>query len=228
MHLDGPKRAAGSDRVAGLTRKPHVGRGITRIDTFVGTAPTGCALDGCRRRIQRAGDDGALARSAGDTVEERACTAHEGMRRLVQLLPRVMRGMRRRPDETVQLRGVVLGPRHGSVLALVRLGQRSVGSLASEVDLNLATVSGLVADLERAGFVERSPDASDRRRTMVRIVPGNEPSVDLWLEGATAPIMRALNHLDPQEREVFVRAMGLLEAELNRDQSGCGAAHQDC
>ena len=152
---------------------------------------------------------------------------HEGMRRLVQLLPRVMRGMRRRPDEVVHLRGVALGPRHGSVLALVRDGERSVGSLAAEVDLNLATVSGLVADLERAGFIERWPDASDRRRTMARVVPGNEPSVDLWLEGATAPIIRALNHLDPQERAVFVKAMSLLEAELNRDQSSC-SAHQDC
>jgi DNA-binding MarR family transcriptional regulator len=140
----------------------------------------------------------------------------------------MMRGMRRRPDPfTLQLQGVVLGPRHGAVLALVRNEERSVGSLAAEVDLNLATVSGLVAELERAGFVERWPDASDRRRTMVHVVPGNESNVDQWLEGATAPIMRALNHLDPQERAVFVKAMSLLEAEFNRDQSG-GRASEDC
>ena len=42
--------------------------------------------------------------------------------------------------------------------------------------------------------------------------------MDLWLEGATAPIMRALHHLDPQERAVFVKAMSLLEAEFNREQ----------
>jgi DNA-binding MarR family transcriptional regulator len=160
---------------------------------------------------------------AGDPLDERVCTAHEGMRRLVQLLPRVMRGMRRRPDATVKVQGALLGPRHGAVLALVHEGERSVGSLAAEVNLNLATVSGLVAELERAGFVERWPDASDRRRTLVRIVPDNEPNVDLWLEGATAPIMRALNHLDPQERAVFVKAMSLLEAELNPNRGICGA-----
>jgi len=168
-------------------------------------------------------DGGAVTPDAGDPSDDRACTVHEGMRRLVQLLPRVMRGMRRRPDETVELQGVALGPRHGSVLALVRDGERSVGSLAAEVNLNLATVSGLVADLERAGFVERSPDASDRRRTLVRVVPGNQSTVDLWLEGATAPILRALNHLDPQERAVFVKAMSLLEAELNGSPSFCPA-----
>lgn len=162
----------------------------------------------------------------GHPSDERACTAHEGMRRLVQLLPRVMRGMRRRPDETTELQGAVLGPRHGAALALVREGERSVGSLASEVDLTLATVSGLVADLERAGFVERWPDVSDRRRTLVRVVPGKEPDVDLWLEGATAPIMRALNHLDPQERAVFIKAMSLLEAELNPDQGICSSGEE--
>ena len=181
---------------------------------------------------QSSGSSGSVAPVAGgdastpgalDATNERECTVHEGMRRLVQLLPRVMRGMRRRPDETVELQGVALGPRHGSVLALVRDGERSVGSLAAEVSLNLATVSGLVADLERAGFVERSPDASDRRRTLVRVVPGSEANVDLWLEGATAPIIRALNHLDPEERAVFVKAMGLLEAELNRERTGCDA-----
>jgi len=159
--------------------------------------------------------------------DERECTVHEGMRRLVQLLPRVMRGMRRRPDEPVELQGVALGPRHGSVLALVRDEERSVGSLAIEVGLNLATVSGVVADLERAGFVERWPDPSDRRRTLVRVVPGNEATVDLWLEGATAPILRVLHHLDPEERAVFVKAMSLLEAELNREQAGCPSP-QDC
>lgn len=170
---------------------------------------------------------GAPSSDASGPSDERACTAHEGVRRLMQLLPRVMRGMRRRPHETVEAQGVVLGPRHGAVLALVREGEHSVGSLAAEVNLNLATVSGLVADLERAGFVERWPDASDRRRTLVRVVPGNEPNVDLWLEGATAPIMRALNHLDPQERAVFVRAMSLLEAEFNSDRGVCDA-DEDC
>jgi DNA-binding MarR family transcriptional regulator len=166
--------------------------------------------------------DAAASPTDDDLQEDRACTVHEGMRRLVQLLPRVMRGMRRGPDpSTPQPEGVALGPRHGAVLALVRNGERSVGSLAAEVDLNLATVSGLVAELERAGFVERWPDTSDRRRTLVRVVPDNALKVDLWLEGATAPIMRALIHLEPHERAVFVKAMSLLEAEFNRDQSGC-------
>jgi DNA-binding MarR family transcriptional regulator len=123
--------------------------------------------------------------------------------------------MRRAPKEPVVLDGVPLGPRHGSALSLIREHESTVGVLASALDLNLATVSGVVADLERVGFAERSTDPEDRRRTIVRITPGSEALVDTWLEGATAPIVRALQKLSPAERTTFIKAMGYLEAELN-------------
>jgi DNA-binding MarR family transcriptional regulator len=86
---------------------------------------------------------------------------------------------------------------------------------SSDLELNLASVSGLVGDLECVGFVDRSADPSDRRRTIVRIVPSRRAAVDAWLEGATAPIARALERLSPEERATFVKAMGILESEYN-------------
>ncbi|WP_329456956.1 MarR family winged helix-turn-helix transcriptional regulator [Streptomyces sp. NBC_01497] len=157
-------------------------------------------------------------KTAPDTAEaaEAGCSAHEGMRRLIQLLPRITRGLRRRPAGPIVLDNVPLGPTHGSALALIQENRGvTVGALATALDLGMATVSGLVADLERVGFAERSPDPADRRRTLVRIVPGSESLVEVWLEGATAPIMRALQQLRADERTTFVKAMGLLEQELN-------------
>jgi DNA-binding MarR family transcriptional regulator len=90
-----------------------------------------------------------------------------------------------------------------------------VGSLAESLSLNLATVSGLVADLERVHFVERSPDPADRRRTIVRICAGHEALVDAWLDGATAPLLRTLEQLSPAERAAFVKALTCLDAELD-------------
>ena len=150
-----------------------------------------------------------------DADDADGCTVDEGMRKLVQLLPRVMRGMRRRPEEPVVLAGVTLGPRHSSVLALVDERPATVGALAADLDLNVATVSGLIAELERVGFVERSADPADRRRTNVRITPGSEDVVEAWMEGASAPIVRALQHLSAEERGTFIKAMNYLEAELN-------------
>ena len=147
--------------------------------------------------------------------DSEACTVSEGLGKMVQLLPRIMRGMRRRPEEPMVLDGETLGQRHGSALSILREHETTVGALAAELDLNLATVSGLVADLERVGFAERSADPADRRRTIVKITPCSEALVDAWLEGATAPIVRALQRLNPEERTIFIRAMGYLEEELN-------------
>jgi DNA-binding MarR family transcriptional regulator len=88
--------------------------------------------------------------------------------------------------------------------------------LADEVGITLATMSGLVAELERAGFVRRATDPSDRRRTIVALVPGRDAVIEKWLDGVTAPMVRALGKLSPEERATFVKAMEFLEAELNR------------
>ncbi len=142
------------------------------------------------------------------------CTVPDGLRSLVRLLPRVTQAMRRRPAAVAAAAGTSLGSRHGSTLLLVRDGRSTVGTLAAALGLNLATASGLVADLERVGFVERSADPADRRRILVRVVPGEEAAVDAWLDRTTAPLTRVLERLDARERAVFVRALGLLDAEL--------------
>jgi DNA-binding MarR family transcriptional regulator len=172
-------------------------------------------------------DDGA-SRTPPTQVEaapDEECSVSDGLRKLVQLLPQVTRGLRRRPESPEQLDHLGLGPRHGSALSLLNEdGVLTVGQLAGKLDLTPATVSGVVADLERVGFVERWPDPADRRRTIVRIPPGNLEAVDAWLEGAAAPIVRALDKLSAEERATFVKAMQYLEAELNRgpDPGGKG------
>ena len=93
----------------------------------------------------------------------------------------------------------------------------SVGAIAGELGLTLATVSGIVSDAERAGFVERAPDPGDRRRTIVSLVPQRRAAVSSWIDGASAPMERALDRLSPDERASFVKAMTFLEAELTAD-----------
>ena len=148
--------------------------------------------------------------------ERESCTVHEGLRKLVQLLPQVTRGLRRSSGASEALEDCDLGPRHGSALSLLReRGSLTVGALASELGLTLATVSGVVADLDKVGFVQRRPDPADRRRTIVGLCPERQADVDAWLDGATAPIERALDKLSAEERAVFVKAMQYLQAELN-------------
>jgi DNA-binding MarR family transcriptional regulator len=143
--------------------------------------------------------------------------------RLMQLFPRVTRGMRRWQDGAAPQVPAPLGPRHVAALQQLRGGPVTVGELASRLGLTLPTVSGVLADLDRAGFVERHPDPADRRRTIVQVTPDKSVLIGEWLDGAASPIARVLDKLAPSEQEAFLKAMDLLEAELHsQDRLGAG------
>jgi DNA-binding MarR family transcriptional regulator len=149
-----------------------------------------------------------MADAAGGSEHSALCL------RLVQLFPRVIRGMRRWQDRAAPPAPAPLSPRHVAALEQIRGGPVTVGELASRLGLTLPTVSGVLADLDRAGLVERRPDPADRRRTIVQIVPGQATLIGQWLDGAARPLARVLDKLTPGEQEAFLKAMDLLETEL--------------
>lgn len=137
---------------------------------------------------------------------------------LMQLFPRVVRGMRRWQDRAAPVPSP-LSPRHVATLEQLRDGPLTVGELASRLGLTLPTVSGVLADLDRARLVQRHPDPADRRRTIVQINPGQAALIGHWLDGAARPLARVLEKLTPSEQEAFLKAMDLLETELRQQDS---------
>jgi DNA-binding MarR family transcriptional regulator len=151
----------------------------------------------------------------GPVGDEPGGTAHSALcLRLMQLFPRVSRGMRRWQDSATPPAPAPLGPRHVAALEQLRGGSVTVGELASSLGLTLPTVSGVLADLDRAGFVERHPDPADRRRTIAQIADGKKELASQWLDGAAGPLARVLDKLSPGEQQAFLKAMDLLETEL--------------
>ena len=138
---------------------------------------------------------------------------------LVQLFPRVARGMRRWQDRAAPATPTPLSPRHVAALDQMRDESVTVSELASRLGLTLPTVSGLLADLDRAGLVERHPDPGDRRRTIVQIIPSQAAVISRWLDGAASPLARVLDKLAPSEQVAFLKAMSLLEAELQSKET---------
>jgi DNA-binding MarR family transcriptional regulator len=157
--------------------------------------------------------------SAGGSQHSALCL------RLMQVFPRVFRGMRRWQDGSAPQASAPLGPRHVAALQQLRGGPVTVGELASRLGLTLPTVSGVLADLDRAAFVERRADPGDRRRTIVAIAPDKSVVIGEWLDGAALPIARVLDKLTPDEQEAFLKAMDLLEAEL-RGQDWLGLCEE--
>src|SRR5690348_14639346 len=153
-------------------------------------------------------------------TEEAATPQHSVMcLRLMQVFRRVSRGMRRwqdgaAPPATAPPATAPLSPRHVAALEQLLGGPVTVSELASRLGLTLTTVSGVLADLDRAGFIERHPDPADRRRTIVQVVPAQAALIGEWLDGAARPLARVLDKLSPAEQEAFLKAMDLLENEL--------------
>ncbi|HMD26653.1 MAG TPA: hypothetical protein VKH61_21345, partial [Streptosporangiaceae bacterium] len=77
----------------------------------------------------------------------------------------------------------------------------------------------VLADLDRAGLVDRRSDPADRRRTIVQIIPAQATLIGHWLDGAATPLARVLDKLTPAEQEAFLKAMNLLETELRRQDT---------
>ncbi len=154
-----------------------------------------------------------MADEAGGSAHSALCL------RLMQLFPRVSRGMRRWQDRAAPQTPAPLGPRHVAALQQLRGVPLTVSELASRLGLTLPTVSGVLADLDRAGFVDRHPDPADRRRTIVQVVPAQAALIGKWLDGAANPLARVLDKLAPAEQAAFLKAMDMLETELRTEDT---------
>lgn len=153
-------------------------------------------------------------------AEEAAAPQHSVMcMRLMQAFRRVSRGMRRWQDGSAPPTTAPLSPRHVAALEQLRDGPVTVGELATRLGLTMPTVSGVLADLDRAGLIERHPDPADRRRTIVQVIPSQAALVGGWLDGAAKPISRVLDKLSPNEQAAFLKAMSLLETELHNQDT---------
>jgi DNA-binding MarR family transcriptional regulator len=150
-----------------------------------------------------------MAEAAAGSRESLMCL------RLMQAFRRVSRGMRRWQDGTAPPATAPLSPRHVAALEHLLGSPVTVGELASRLGLTLPTVSGVLADLDRAGFIERHPDPADRRRTIVQVIPARATLIGEWLDGAAKPLARVLDKLSPSEQDAFLKAMDLLETELD-------------
>lgn len=130
---------------------------------------------------------------------------------MVQLMARMFRGMKGPGghEDAHELIGRVkaagLGPRHVPVLmTLVLYGPVPVGVLARHMALSPATVSQLVGELQRHGFVERRPDERDRRRMIVSLHEAHRAVIERFAWRRLRPLRMTLEALTPVERDHFL------------------------
>lgn len=143
------------------------------------------------------------------------------METMVQLLGRTMRGMKGARPEAEDLihrvKDAGLGPRHvPALMQLVLHGPAPVGVLARHMALNPATVSQLVGELQRGGFVDRHPDERDRRRMIVSLAAAHREVIERFAWRRLRPLRTTLETLTPTERRHFLHGWRTLAENMER------------
>ncbi len=138
---------------------------------------------------------------------------HAYERRFGFLLHDIARLMRKRFDARTRDTGLTRA--QWQVLAMLRAHEGvNQATLADALDLEPITVGRLIDRMEEAGWVERRPDAADRRMHRLYITARTRPKMVEFQAMADALLDEAFAGLTPREREglldLLVRIRGNL------------------
>ncbi|WP_235830216.1 MarR family winged helix-turn-helix transcriptional regulator [Algihabitans albus] len=82
-----------------------------------------------------------------------------------------------------------------------QLSQNRLGRLAA---MDPATIQGVIRRLEERDYIQRTPDANDRRRMVLRLTSSGISLVDQLLDHADGVSEAILEPLETSERDLFV------------------------
>ncbi len=114
------------------------------------------------------------------------------------------------------------------LIRLKREGEATQARLAELMEIEPISVSRLVTRMEQAGWVQRRPDARDRR---IRLVAPTRKTLEAFSDIrvlAEAVYDEALAGLSPDERRALIEALKLVQRNLSGGAEGvCGCGPQD-
>jgi DNA-binding MarR family transcriptional regulator len=90
---------------------------------------------------------------------------------IVAAVRRIVRGIDLHSSRLVREVGLTW-PQLAALRAVDRLGPCSISALARGIHLGQATLTGILQRLERAGYVARTPDETDRRSVRISVTDG--------------------------------------------------------
>jgi DNA-binding MarR family transcriptional regulator len=128
----------------------------------------------------------------------------------------VARLMRTRFDQRARARGMT----RAQWVILARLARQpgmSQNELAGICEVEPITVGRLVDRLEARGFVERRPDATDRRVNRLHLLSGTQPILEEITSYRDALSEQVLEGLDERKRNALVDALLHIKNKLTSE-----------
>jgi len=122
---------------------------------------------------------------------------------------------------TAALEQLGISPREHSVLFTAMTGEFTQTEIAKMVGLDKTTMVVTVDELERAGLAARRPSSTDRRARVIVVTDAGVRLVCEADEVLDRVRDRVLGVLAPDERQVFLRALGTLACGPLADPAAC-------
>lgn len=114
-----------------------------------------------------------------------------------------------------QQAGGDLSPTQGAALTTIAChGPLTPSELAVRERIQRPTATRVLARLEEAGLVERTPDPGDRRSSLVTATPSGHALLASVRERKHAYLAQRLDRLSPEELAALERVAGILERML--------------
>jgi DNA-binding MarR family transcriptional regulator len=138
----------------------------------------------------------------------RTTSVTELAHRLRPIVTRLARRMR-------QGAGTELSPTQGAALATIAAhGPLTPSELAARERIQRPTATRVLARLEEAGLIARTPDPADRRSSLVTATPAGRALLEFVRDRKDAYLALRLDRLSPQDLMVLEQAAGILERML--------------
>lgn len=127
---------------------------------------------------------------------------------------RQVAGVVRRKGRVLLERYGITPPQFDALVILNRDGDSTIGELGNRLFLAYSTTTDLVDRLERAGFVIRERDQSDRRVVRVKLMVSGTRLIEEVLEARRAYLSKTLSSLTCEECQDVLRVLDLLYGKM--------------
>ena len=132
---------------------------------------------------------------------------------------RAVRQILRQPVEADFARGNLTAPQRSVMQALFHAGGLSLKELSRRLGLAHSTVSGIVDRLEKRRLVERQPDSSDGRATVIVVSKMvGDYMRDTYPAMVLDPVTAALRRARPAERAAILEGLRTLRRVVEADR----------
>lgn len=108
-----------------------------------------------------------------------------------------------------------IAPHHFSVMCRLEEAPRTPGELAEIERVSAPSMTRTVAGLAELGYVERTPDPSDKRQVIVSLTAEARRALKETRRKRDAWMAVRVGHLNPEEQAILQRAAAILTKVAN-------------